>query len=131
TDNPRAIISTTPKNRQWLRDLTGEEGVVLRRASTRDNPALPQRAVARLERRYGGTRLGRQELEAEWVDDVEGAMWQSDWIEGSRVALAERPFEGTVVGQAGRPVTLLRVVVGLDPAGTHKIRSDFTGLAAV
>lgn len=84
--------------------LTDDPLVPVSRLATRDNADnLDEAAIRELERRYGGTRLGRQELEGELIDDVEGALWKREQMDQ---ALSEEP-----------PPQLERVVVGVDPAG--------------
>ncbi len=73
--HPRAVWTTTPKSARWLRAKLSSPGVVVTRATTRDNPHLAERVLDRLESRYGGTRLGRQELLAEMLDAPKGAIW--------------------------------------------------------
>jgi phage terminase large subunit-like protein len=98
---PRMLLTTTPLPLPWLKSLIAEPGVQLTRGNTRDNAAnLPRGFVARLERRFGGTVTGRQELAGEIVDDVEGALWTRALIEQAR---------GDV------PAAMLRVVVAVDP----------------
>jgi phage terminase large subunit-like protein len=63
--------------------------------------------------RYEGTRAGRQELQGELLDDVEGALWAHDLVDASRVSSAP---------------TLARIVVGVDPAVTSGEKSDSTGI---
>ena len=101
-DHPRAIATTTPKSRQFVRDLANQPSTHVTTATTRDNPHLSELVLNRLYERYGGTRLGRQELEAEWLDDVPGALWTRDRLERNRVR--EHPV-------------LLRLVVAVDPSG--------------
>jgi phage terminase large subunit-like protein len=67
--------------------------------------------------RYEGTRLGRQELHGEILEDVEGALWTWDMIEGSRIEAPPAHFD--------------RIVVGIDPAGTSTKKSDETGIVVV
>lgn len=119
-DHPRCIATTTPKAKKWVRDLALDSadpasGTVVTRGSTYDATGLPEDAKERWRRRYEGTRLGRQELLAEFVTDVEGAMWEQDWIDNARVAQAPE---------------LARVVIAVDPAVTHNAESDETGIAA-
>lgn len=87
-ENPRRVASTTPKVRQVIKDLVarGKHGrdVALTRASTRDNPHLHEKVKIRLYDKYEGTRLGRQELDAELLEDVEGALWKLSYIEEDR-----------------------------------------------
>ena len=68
----------------------------------------------RIIKKYEGTRLGRQELHAELLTDVEGALWTWEMIEENRVVAA--------------PDDLERIVVAVDPAGTSKKQSDETGI---
>jgi phage terminase large subunit-like protein len=99
--DPRLLLTTTPLPLAWLKALIAEPGVVLTRGATADNEAnLPRAYLARLERRFGGTATGRQELAGEIVDDLEGALWTRALIERQRLSAA-----GTYV----------RVVVGVDP----------------
>ena len=128
-ERPRAVVSTTPKNRKFIKDMMNDPRLALTTATTYDNPKLAARVLARLEQRYGGTRLGRQELMGEFVEDVEGALWKRDWIERFRVP--DVPREPVEEGQEGpgRPL-LARVVVAIDPAGTATKKSDETGLCA-
>ena len=69
-EHPRAIATTTPKNRQFVRTLSELDTTVTIRATTYDNPTLSSSVTERLTTQYGGTRIGRQEIMAEWLDDV-------------------------------------------------------------
>lgn len=114
--SPRACVTTTPKPIKLLRDLMAREGkdVVVTRGRTRDNAAnLAPGFVTAIENRYGGTRLGRQELDGEYLADVPGALWQRDWIDADRVTVAPE---------------LRRIVVAVDPAVTNSENSDETGI---
>lgn len=112
---PHAVISTTPKPRKLLQRLLAEPSARVSRATTHENPHLDAAVRAELERQYGGTRLGRQELGGELLEDIEGALWQASWIDANRVA--EHP-----------PLT--RIVVAIDPSATSEATSDYTGLCA-
>jgi phage terminase large subunit-like protein len=101
-DHPRAIATTTPKTRKFVHELAEQPTTIVTRASTADNPYLSELVRRRLYERYGGTRLGRQELEGLWVEDVAGALWTRESIEQNRVTAAP---------------DLLRVVVAIDPSG--------------
>lgn len=103
-DMPRLIVTTTPRPTILIRGLVEQaretDNVHVTRGSTwenRDNLSAP--ALAELERRYGGTRLGRQELEGELLDDIEGALWKAENI----LHVAEHP-------------KLTRIMVGIDPS---------------
>jgi phage terminase large subunit-like protein len=76
--NPRCVVTTTPKPSKLIRDLIKRDGqdVAITRGSTYDNRAnLAPAFLDTIVRRYEGTRLGRQELNAEMLDDNPGAMW--------------------------------------------------------
>jgi phage terminase large subunit-like protein len=105
-EDPRLAITTTPRNIAALKALIAAPGTVVTRGATRDNGLnLAPGFVEDLEARYGGTRLGRQELDAEIVEDVEGAIFHRDWIEAARVRAAP---------------PLKRVVVAVDPPASAK-----------
>lgn len=115
---PRCVVTTTPKPIALIRDLLKREGkgVVVTRGRTRDNADnLAPGFLEAIQRRYGGTRLGRQELDGEFLDDVPGALWQRAWIDSDRVAKAP---------------DLRRIVVAIDPAVTNTEGSDETGIVA-
>lgn len=116
-DHPHSICSTTPRNTSAYRGLLAEPGVVVTRGTIRDNPHLPAETKARLEARYAGTRIGRQELDGELIDDVEGALWTMD--------MCERAYRA---GQAVESLDFTRVVVAVDPAVTSGEHSDETGI---
>lgn len=103
--NPRWIGSTTPKPHKLLAEIEKRLDVVLSRASTGDNPYLNETFKRTLIEDYAGTRLGRQELEGELLEDVEGAQWTLAGIERDRwMKDWDKP----------KP---RRVVVGVDPSG--------------
>jgi len=104
---PRWLVTTTPKPIKLLRNLLALEGhgVVITRDSTLANAAnLPPAFIEAVTKRYGGTRLGRQELNAELLEDTPGAHWTRAMLEGAS-------FTGTTPGMA-------RIIVGVDPSGT-------------
>ncbi len=112
--NPQAVVTTTPRPIKEIRDLLLDPTCVVTRGSTYENRAnLAPAFFSQIVRRYEGTRLGRQELEAEVLSDTPGALWKLDLIDLSRVA--------------GHP-ELIRVVVGVDPAASSNDSSDETGI---
>ena len=115
-EHPKAIVTTTPKNRDFVRTLSELESTATVRATTYDNTNLSEAVQERLRQQYGGTRIGRQEIMAEWLDDVPGAMWQ--WSMIHTVQNNEIP-------------DLERVVVAIDPAVTNTKNSDETGIIVV
>ena len=114
--HPQTIVTTTPRPTKLIKDLIAREGVRVIRGSTFDNAAnLAPSALAELKLRYENTRLGRQELYGEILDNVEGALWTREMIELARVETAP---------------PLVRVVIGVDPAVTSSDTSDETGIIA-
>lgn len=110
---PRMVLTTTPKRRARLRAVMAEPTTVVSRARTDDNPSLPRERRERLYRLYGGTTIGRQELDAEVIDDVSGAMWKRVSIEAGRI---------------GEPPPMTRVVVAIDPSATSTESADEAGI---
>jgi phage terminase large subunit-like protein len=103
---PRALVTTTPRPVAALRRVLALDGTVETGGRTADNPHLPAAFRAAVEGVYGGTRLGRQELDGILFDDVEHALWPRELIEASRSGTSSREFR--------------RVVVGVDPpASAH------------
>ena len=114
--HPQTIVTTTPRPTKLIKDLIAREGVRVIRGSTFDNAKnLAPSALAELKLRYENTRLGRQELYGEILDNVEGALWTREMIELARVETAP---------------PLVRVVIGVDPAVTSSDTSDETGIIA-
>lgn len=112
---PRVVVATTPRPTPLVRELISAPDTLLTRGRTRDNARnLSPGVVDALERRYGGTRLGRQELDGEVISDSAGALWQWGWIDAARVTEA--------------PSSLRRVVVAIDPAVSSHEDSDETGI---
>jgi phage terminase large subunit-like protein len=84
-DDPRAVVTTTPKPIKIIRELIADPTTVITRGSTYDNRAnLAPAFLQQIVRKYEGTRLGRQELNAEILDDVPGALWSRALIEETR-----------------------------------------------
>lgn len=115
-DHPRVIVATTPKLVvqlvEWNRRTDGS--VYITTGSTYDNADnLAPAMLAEFHRRYANTRLGRQELFGELIEEIEGAMWKLDWIERFRVT---------------RVPSMVETVIGMDPAGSGT--RDETGLIA-
>lgn len=111
-DDPKNVATTTPRPIKLIRHLLNDERTYVTRGSTSENadnlaPAFLDQIVAR----YAGTRLGRQELDAELLDDVPGALWTYAMLEDRRPA-----------------PDLARVVVAIDPAVTSGEDSDESGI---
>jgi phage terminase large subunit-like protein len=116
-DAPQAVVTTTPKLQALLKAIVAAPSTVITRAKTSDNAAnLDPSTLAYLLAKYGGTTLGRQELDAELLEDAEGALWNRALISASRVIRV--------------PCDLRRVVVGVDPAGGSSKTNAETGIIA-
>jgi len=116
-DRPRVCITTTPKPVSLLRELIKDKRTVVTRGSTFDNAAnLAPTFLQSVRDKYEGTRLGRQELHAELLEEAEGALWTRDMIERARLKGPLPEFK--------------RVVVAVDPAVTAKAESNLTGIVA-
>lgn len=112
-DMPRTVVTTTPKPTRLVKALAERTDVHVTRGATFDNAAnLSAAALAELRARYEGTRMGRQELYGELLDDVEGALWTHAMIDDHRRPMPE----------------LVRVVTAIDPAVTSGEDSDETGI---
>ena len=109
-DHPRALVTTTPKPIAALKAIICDEGAERTGGKTSDNPLLPEGQVAALKRRHGGTRFGRQELEGELIEDLEGALWEREMVEKCRTGHPPLPTLSPEGERAFR-----RVVVGVDP----------------
>ena len=114
--NPRTIISSTPKPSKLLKSLIEREGkdVVITRGSTFDNRAnLAPQYFNSVVSRYEGTRKGRQELNAEVLTEIEGALWNIAQLDELRRHKAP---------------DMKRIVVAVDPAVSIGEDSDETGI---
>tara|TARA_R110000868_G_scaffold73093_4_gene212368 strand:- start:2695 stop:3999 length:1305 start_codon:yes stop_codon:yes gene_type:complete len=115
-DKPRIVVTTTPRPTPLIRMLAGRKdgSVSITRGSTFDNAAnLAPSALLELQARYNGTRLGRQELYGEILEDTEGALWTKGVIDRNRVKKAP---------------PMSRIIVSIDPAVTNNRDSDETGI---
>ncbi len=111
--HPHAIASTTPRTTPAYRKVRALEGTARTHATLFDNPHNPREWVDMMRRRYEGTRLGRQELDGQLIEDVEGALWTRQMIEAARVDWHP---------------DLVVVVVAIDPAATSTASSADTGI---
>jgi phage terminase large subunit-like protein len=106
--NPQQIITTTPKSVAGLKAILARSDTVITRGTSYDNRAnLAPSFFAEIIRRYEGTRFGQQEIDAELLEDVAGALWTRRMIDMARLE-AEAP-----------PPQMVRVVIGVDPSGTR------------
>lgn len=115
-DRPRQLVTTTPRPIKLLRRLLAHPRAAITRARTQDNAEhLAPDFLAAIEEEYAGTRLGRQELDGEIVDETPGALWTRDMLENLR-------------GDA--PTQLSRIVVAIDPPASSGRRADACGIVA-
>ncbi|PWJ85333.1 phage terminase large subunit-like protein [Pseudaminobacter salicylatoxidans] len=113
---PRQLITTTPRPTKLLKRLMADPTVLQTRMRTADNAGnLAEGFLHMVEQRYGGTRLGRQELEGELIEDREDALW-------SRAALENARLDGLP--------QLQRIVVAIDPPASSHKASDACGIVA-
>lgn len=114
-EKPRTVIATTPRPIPIIKRLMADPGTIITRGKTLDNRSnLAPGAVDALIERYAGTRLGRQELDGEIVDDIVGALWTRSMLDETRKSEVPQ---------------MSRVVVAIDPSGTDgKDEGDDVGI---
>ena len=117
-DKPQAVVTTTPRPVALLRTLMESSTTHVTRGRTIDNKDnLAEAFLTQIVKRYEGTRLGRQELDGEVLDDAPGALWVRSRIDELRVRT---------------PPDLRRIVVAVDPAVSyHPDTSAETGIVVV
>ena len=115
-ERPRQIITTTPRPTPVLHEIMRLEGLVVTRGGTLENVAnLAPSFLSSIVKRYEGTRLGRQELNAEILDDVPGALWTRAQLDECKIS---------------NPPEMQRIVVAIDPSGTRGDKGDMVGIVA-
>ena len=113
-DDPRCVMTTTPKPRRFLRRLMDDPRSVVTGGSTLENRAnLPPQFIDFVYDKYAGSHYARQELEGKFTEALPGALFERQAIEGSR---------------KDPPASLVSIVVAVDPAVTSKSTSDESGL---
>jgi phage terminase large subunit-like protein len=122
---PQLIATTTPRPikiiKEWIANVG--KGVVITRGSSHDNADnLAPSFITEIISRYEGTRLGRQELYAEILEDVEGALWAQSRLENP-------PPKGVRLEVEDIPEQFLRIVVSVDPSWGTK--NDECGIIVV
>ncbi len=116
-EDPKCIATTTPRPQKWLKKLAENEDTYLVTGSTHENAAnLAAAFLSEILDKYEGTRLGRQEIEARFLEDTEGALWTRSMLE--KITIGHLP-------------ELDRVVVAVDPAVSAGSQSDNTGIIVV
>ena len=116
-DDPRACVTTTPKNVAALKTLLDAPSTVVSQAATTANRAnLPDAFLREVQRRYAGTSLGRQELDGVFLTEIDDALWTAVMIDAAR---------------AEPPPAYDRVVVAVDPPTTGRSGSDECGIVVL
>ena len=115
-NSPQAVITTTPKPTKLIKDLIARDDVQVTSGNTFENEDnLAESALQMMRERYEGTALGRQELYAEIIDDIDGALWTNAMIEEARLP-----------DNTERDLT--QIIISVDPAVTANANSDETGI---
>lgn len=105
-DNPQVCVTTTPRPLPLVKQIIADKRTYVTRGSMYENVTnLPLQFLEEIKSKYEGTRLGRQEIAAEVLDDFPGALWTRDLIESCRIKPNQMP-------------ELKRIGVGVDPSGT-------------
>jgi phage terminase large subunit-like protein len=113
-EKPRLMVTTTPRPIPALKALVGQTDIALTRAATADNAAcLADGFVAAMQSSYGGSLLGRQELDGILIEDPDGALWTRKDIESAC---------------GGETVDPQRIIVAVDPPATGQARADECGI---
>lgn len=117
-EDPRQLITTTPRPIVLLRNIMKDPRTVVTRGSTYENSAnLAKPFLENIRNKYEGTRLGRQELDAEVLDDVPGSLWTREILDRSRKAKKDKLPD------------MQRIVVAIDPAGKSQETAISEGTA--
>jgi phage terminase large subunit-like protein len=112
--HPRVVATTTPRPTPLLRKLLADPSIAVTRARTRDNAFnLAPAFVGAITKAYGGTRLGRQELDGEMISERADALWTRDMLEAARTH-AHPPYA--------------RICVAVDPPATSGRHADACGV---
>ena len=112
--NPRQVVTTTPRPLPLLKNMLADAAVRVRRMKMQENAAnLAPGFVKHVNGLYGGTRLGRQELDGEFIEESPDALW-------SRLMM-ENVFSSDVP-------ELKRIVVAIDPPASATKKSDACGI---
>lgn len=117
-EKPQQVITTTPRPLELIKKILNDKDTVVTKGRTYDNSGnLAAPFLKKITEEYEGTRLGRQELEAEILDDIPGALWSRSGIDMNRSSEV--------------PLDMERVIVAVDPATSNEEGSDETGIVVV
>ena len=113
---PHWVGSSTPRSRKIVKQMLKDPNLRVTHGKTNENPHLNEDVKNELYGDYAGTRMGRQELEGELLEDVEGALWKGETIEAYRLKHDDVPEDYD------------RIIVAIDPAAKSEEGSDETGI---
>lgn len=112
-EEPRQLVTTTPRPMPLFRRLLGDPAFTVTRMRTEENAEnLAEGFIAAIRARYAGTRLARQELDGELIEDRPDALWSRAVLEAAAGVYGE----------------LRRIVVAVDPPATSRRTSDACGI---
>ena len=115
-NHPRQVVTTTPRPTALIKRLLAEEKIIVAKSTTHDNAAnLSKNFIKTVTEHYAGTRLGRQELGGELIDDRDDALWNRQLIDQQRVQ---------------KSPDLKRIIIAIDPPVTGGKTADMCGLIA-
>ncbi|MCV6593742.1 MAG: terminase family protein [Silicimonas sp.] len=118
-DHPQQVVTTTPRNVPVLKRILGAESSVMTHAPTVANRAhLAASFLSEIERQFGGTRQGRQEIEGLLIEDVEGALWTRGMLDAAGLHHGDPDLAGPFD----------RIVVAVDPPMSAREASDECGI---
>ena len=133
--NPQCVVTTTPRPIKVIRDLEKDPHCIVTTGSTLENSAnLAPSFLSAILRKYEGTRLGRQEILAEILEDIAGAVFQRAWIDAGRRSPDNVGIKwpanklGNKAPVKIRPEHMERMCVAIDPAMTSGEDSNETGI---
>jgi phage terminase large subunit-like protein len=113
-ERPRVVITTTPRPVPLVKKLLADPATAVTRTATFDNETrLAKSFIADVKERYGGTRLGRQELQGELIEDDPDALFRRGMIEAGRVRTVPE---------------MKRIVIAVDPPASHGKKANACGI---
>jgi len=119
---PRQIVTTTPRPIPLLKELLKNPAVHITRGTTSDNhDNLAGSFLKQVIARYEGTRLGRQELSGELLDDAPGALWTQNMIDQAVLSGVRAPNDPLADGWHH---FYSRIIVAVDPSGADGENPD-------
>lgn len=115
--HPRRIVTGTPKPTKLIKEILKDPGTYVTKGSTYDNlENLAPSFVEEIKNKYEGSRLGRQEIHAELLEDNDNALWTRSDVDKGRVVMVPKGVE------------LLRIIVALDPNTEGDVGHDEAGI---